>query len=141
MDDPRAEARRSAILIEMEDLATALLHDDRKDDEELPRGAIQDAIEADVVDVGEMLQAFADELAVQLGTRIHLDVLVGSVHRYWSTWCRHGLHGPCGQSRHIKSWTEDGTPSELYDTPREPARCKTCSAPCVCPCHKEVSSG
>jgi hypothetical protein len=62
-------------------------------------------------------------------------ILSGGKHRYWSTWCRHGLHGPCGESRHIKTWASDGTPEELYDTPRTPAQCKTCGAPCICPCH------
>jgi hypothetical protein len=68
-------------------------------------------------------------------------ILPDGTHRYWSTWCRHGLHGPCGESRHIKTWASDGTPEELYDTPREPAQCKTCSAPCICPCHEKGSTG
>lgn len=68
-------------------------------------------------------------------------ILPDGSHRYWSTWCRHGLHGPCGASNHIKSWNADGSPRELYNTPREPAQCKTCTSPCICTCHKEASSG
>jgi len=63
-------------------------------------------------------------------------ILPSGRHRYFSTWCRHDKHGPCQTNRHIKAWADDGTPVELYDTPREPSQCKTCAAPCVCSCHQ-----
>lgn len=44
------------------DLVVALLNDGRKEDEELPRGAIEDAISAGEVTVGEIADRFLDEL-------------------------------------------------------------------------------
>lgn len=54
-------------------------------------------------------------------------------HRYWSTHCRHGHHGLCSAKR-IVGAKEDGSGQAAIA--REPAQCKTCAAPCVCPCHQ-----
>lgn len=138
MDDAKL---RSTILATMADLATALLHDDRTDDEDLPRGAIQDALDAGKVDLGEMLEVFADELGTQLGVLIYLDVMCGAKHRYYSTHCRHGRHEDCSANtlsgiQTIKAplgdgWLTSRTPVSIE---RTPACCKTCQAPCRCPC-------
>ncbi len=49
-------------------------------------------------------------------------VLPDGTHIYWSTHCRHGRHDDCA--------AEEIAPG----VPRRPAQCKTCAAPCVCPC-------
>lgn len=48
------------------DLAIKFSYYDRKEDEELPVGAIQKAIEAEVVTVDEIIEAFAKELRRKL---------------------------------------------------------------------------
>jgi hypothetical protein len=116
---------RSTILASMADLVTDLLVEDRTDDEELQRGAIETAIEEDVITVGEMLEVFADELAAQLGTVIKIDVLCGSQHRYYSTHCRHGDHEACSATV-----LRDEAGNAVN---RKPASCKRCGSPCQCP--------
>lgn len=49
-------------------------------------------------------------------------------HRYWSTHCRHGRHDACAATELAPG------------VPRRPAQCKTCTAPCLCHCHKEGNS-
>lgn len=44
-------------------------------------------------------------------------------HVYWSTHCRHGRHEDCAAIEIAPG------------VARRPAQCKTCAAPCVCPCH------
>lgn len=48
------------------DLAGALLYYDRKEDEELPRGEIEAAIEAGEITADEIVTRFSDELRAQL---------------------------------------------------------------------------
>lgn len=54
--------RRMRILATTSDLASRLMHDDRKDDEDLPRGAIQEAIEAGEITVEDIVNCFTFEL-------------------------------------------------------------------------------
>jgi hypothetical protein len=53
-------------------------------------------------------------------------ILPDGTHRYWSTHCRHGRHDACSATELAPGM------------PRKPAQCKTCQAPCVCPCHEEA---
>jgi len=48
------------------DLATKLLWDDRKEDEDLPRGVIEDLIERQVVTVDAIVETFRDALTTGL---------------------------------------------------------------------------
>jgi hypothetical protein len=54
-------------------------------------------------------------------------------HRYWSTHCRHGIHVLCSAERLLGMHPEQHV---LTAVERKPAQCKTCSAPCICDCHK-----
>jgi len=44
-------------------------------------------------------------------------------HVYWSTHCRHENHDKCAATEFPGG------------APRNPAQCKECASPCVCPCH------
>jgi hypothetical protein len=121
MDDAKL---RLTILATMADLVTDLLRENRVDDEDLPVDAIEDAVDSGVVDVGEMLEVFADELGTQLGVLIYIDVLCGSKHRYYSTHCRHGDHEAC-----CSTVLRDDAGNVVN---RRPASCKGCGAPCSC---------
>lgn len=54
--------RREVIKAEITDVVTDLLNDDRKEDEELPRGAIEEAVEAGELTVADMVEWFAQAL-------------------------------------------------------------------------------
>jgi hypothetical protein len=58
--------RRELILTSVDDLAADLTYDDRKEDEELPRGAIEDAIRAGEITIDEMVEAFRRGLSERL---------------------------------------------------------------------------
>ena len=58
----RAKERRQNILNRAEDLMGSFLYYDRKEDEDLPRGAIQDAIAKGEVTVKELLAIFEHSL-------------------------------------------------------------------------------
>ena len=49
------------------DLVCGFLYYDRKEDEDLPRGSIQQAVENDVVTVDEIVERFRTELMKGLG--------------------------------------------------------------------------
>lgn len=51
-------ARKELILSTVDDLVTSLLWDDRKEDEDLPRGAIQDALAAGEITITEITAQF-----------------------------------------------------------------------------------
>jgi hypothetical protein len=53
-------------------------------------------------------------------------VLPDGSHLYWSTHCRHGRHDACAATELAPG------------VPRQPSQCKTCAAPCICSCHREV---
>ena len=53
---------RENILLTVKDLVDALLNTDRRDDEELPRGEIEKAIENNEVSVDEIVDRFKSEL-------------------------------------------------------------------------------
>lgn len=57
---------RDVILLTVDDLVTAFLWDDRKEDEELPRGAIEQAVEAGHVTVEEIVERFRAALTSEL---------------------------------------------------------------------------
>lgn len=50
-------------------------------------------------------------------------ILPDDTHRYWSTYCRHDRHDACRATELAPG------------VPRRPNQCKTCAAPCICPCH------
>jgi len=62
----RPKTREELILITVDDLVYKLLWDDRKEDEELPRGEIEEAIEADEVTIHGIIKRFARELRNKL---------------------------------------------------------------------------
>lgn len=65
-------------------------------------------------------------------------------HRYWSTHCRHAgpspddpRHADCSADRLAGDTLRDGRAlPRTVEIQRKPAQCKTCAAPCICPCHK-----
>lgn len=59
-------SRRANIAAAVSDLVVSLLYDDRKGDEDLPRGAIQDAIVAGEVTVAEIADLFRRELLIEV---------------------------------------------------------------------------
>lgn len=67
---------------------------------------------------------------VTSGSGAMVDVVAADgTHRYWSTHCRHGNHEACAAVELAPG------------VPRRPAQCKTCGAPCQCPCgHGEGGS-
>jgi hypothetical protein len=85
-----------------------------------------------------------DELE-RLGAKVDV-VLPDGTHRYWSTHCRHDTpesHEACSAKqltgRAAVRVSERGTwAPRTVGIPRKPAQCKTCEAPCVCPCHREA---
>lgn len=54
-----SKTRRELILESVEDLTMKLLNDDRKEDEELPRGAIEDALRNKEITFDEIADTFA----------------------------------------------------------------------------------
>ncbi len=71
-------------------------------------------------------------------------ILPDGTHRYWSTHCRHARfqrdpgHLACSATVLIGADPYGEGDAAIR---RTPANCKTCSAPCVCPCHSEVLGG
>lgn len=59
--------RRELIEATVSDLVKDLLHYDRKDDGELPRGAVEAAIQAGEITAGEISNLFGRELGAALG--------------------------------------------------------------------------
>lgn len=57
---------RQVILDTVSDLAADFMYYDRKEDEELPRGAIEDAVTSGVVSVDEIVNHFRAELTRKL---------------------------------------------------------------------------
>lgn len=55
-------ARHQTIMVTVDDLARAFLYYDRKEDESLPCGAVQDAIAAGEVTVDEIVERFREHL-------------------------------------------------------------------------------
>ena len=53
--------RRQYILDTVSDLVGAFLYYDRKEDKDLPRGAIQEAIRAGEISVDEIIDAFRED--------------------------------------------------------------------------------
>lgn len=62
-----AEKRRDLIETSINDLVSNFLYYDRKEDEELPRGSIQEAIAAGEISVEEIVATFNKELREGLG--------------------------------------------------------------------------
>ncbi len=60
--------RRETILAAAEDLAGDFLYYSRKEDEDLPRGAIEEAIESGEVTVDEIISKFVFTLKTGLST-------------------------------------------------------------------------
>ena len=67
MTDTRL-VRNSIILDTVRDLIDELLHEGRKDDDDLPRGAIEEAIAFGHISVGDIVGVFTDELIAKAGT-------------------------------------------------------------------------
>lgn len=61
------QSRRDVILATLSDLIADFLYYDRKEDEELPRGAIEEAIAAGEITVDEIVAAFRTKLVEVLG--------------------------------------------------------------------------
>jgi hypothetical protein len=72
---------------------------------------------------------------------VHAD----GTHEYYSTHCRHDRHDDCSASEVRGTATRfagsRGTWPVTTFTERKPAQCKTCAAPCICPCHQEADRG
>jgi hypothetical protein len=84
-------------------------------------------------------------------------ILPDGTHRYWSTHCRHTPVDDLTASGHLDCAATELTgplhvgPRDSHTRryavsetriPRDPAQCKTCAAPCVCPCHRgEIAVG
>jgi len=62
---PKVDTRRNTIAAVVEDLVSNFLYYDRKEDEDLPRGAIEEAISAGEVSVEEIVELF--EYALRRG--------------------------------------------------------------------------
>lgn len=62
------KTRRKIILDTVEDLVGSLLWYDRKEDEDLPRGAIEEALEASELTIDDMIEVFANKLRHDLET-------------------------------------------------------------------------
>jgi hypothetical protein len=54
-----------AILVRLSDLVNGFFYYDRKEDAELPRGAIEDAVKRGFITVDEMLEHFEKEFRAQ----------------------------------------------------------------------------
>jgi hypothetical protein len=61
-DREPTRSRRDEILAAVSDLVVDFLYYDRKEDEELPRGAIEDAVAAGEITVDEIVEAFRSGL-------------------------------------------------------------------------------
>lgn len=61
--------RRSDIITAVENLVADFVYYDRKEDEDLPRGSIQGAIDAGEISVDEIVARFAASLREGLGGR------------------------------------------------------------------------
>lgn len=92
--------------------------------------------------LGGIVNSYLGELAAAgrlLPEGASTDVLLADgTHRYWSTHCRHGNHEACAADR-LPAWR---APAQLEwllppvtTIERNPAQCKTCASPCICPCH------
>jgi hypothetical protein len=57
---------KELIITTVQDMVSKFLYYDRKDDEELPRGVIEDAVENDIISVDEIIAAFEKELRARL---------------------------------------------------------------------------
>lgn len=73
-------------------------------------------------------------------------ILPDGTHHYWSTHCRHGNHDACSADAVLGDVTyESGMAGSRLNfgkqvaIRRKPAQCKTCAAPCLCPCHKDAT--
>ena len=69
--------RRESILITIDDLVGDFLYYDRKEDPDLPRGAIEEAIALGEVTIGEIVSRFAavlDERTDARGGGLRVDV-------------------------------------------------------------------
>ncbi len=64
--DESEMSRRELIEITVQDLVQSLLWEDRKEDEELERGDIEDAIAKGEISVEEIIKIFADRLREEL---------------------------------------------------------------------------
>lgn len=62
----RKTKRRQTILDNVSDMVSNFLYYDRKEDEDLPRGAIEEAISKEEISVEEILKAFETELRAGL---------------------------------------------------------------------------
>lgn len=63
-------------------------------------------------------------------------ILPDGTHHYWSTHCRHDPGDGSGHRACSATVIEGRQVGERVRLPRKPAQCKTCAAPCQCPCHK-----
>jgi hypothetical protein len=67
-------------------------------------------------------------------------LMADGTHRYWSTHCRHDDHEACSAGFVVgpivspDRRSRPPRPMEI-SIERQPAQCKKCAAPCVCPCH------
>lgn len=78
-----------------------------------------------------------------VGAEDKVDTLLPSGrHHYWSTHCRHGNHELCSATSMVRDRVARG-PADAVPRPVEvsktAAECKTCAAPCICPCHDGVT--
>jgi hypothetical protein len=62
-------------------------------------------------------------------------ILPDGTHRYWSTHCRHAEDAH--DIRHLACSLSRGVDADGKHFARRPAQCKTCAAPCICPCHEK----
>jgi hypothetical protein len=53
----------------IKDLVSGLMYYDRKEDEQLPRGAIEGMVSRQETDVDEIIDVFSKELRIRLGTQ------------------------------------------------------------------------
>jgi len=60
------EEIKQLILGTVDDLVSNFLYYDRKEDEELPRGAIQEAVESGIITAERIVQQFSNSLNVYL---------------------------------------------------------------------------
>jgi hypothetical protein len=86
-------------------------------------------------------QAAAQQIAASLDPhQVLIDVMEiapDGTHTYWSTHCRHGRHDLCSATEIHGEIAGTGMSTALV---RNPATCKTCLAPCICPCGHEKGS-
>lgn len=59
---PRKQSPKKLVLTTVEDLVSNFLYYDRKDDEELPRGSIEELIAQGEITVDEIVDRFRSEL-------------------------------------------------------------------------------